>query len=151
MDSRKRIKTVVWMQINRRVVDDNKKAYFSKRISVDRALDWQNNNLISTYITVFCTLQQHRRDEEPNFRCLFVLLTSFTKQTLLWAKESLTNDDDDDSNGNENSKKAILIALDWQKTTLPWITLFCRFLCRHCNTAKLKCGLRSRFFAKTST
>ena len=50
MDSRKRIKTVpvVWTQINPRVVADNENAYFWKRISVDRALDYQNNNLART-------------------------------------------------------------------------------------------------------
>ena len=49
------------------------------------------------------------------------------------------------SKGNENGKKVILIALDWKKkTTLHLITLFCTFICCHCNTAKWKCGLRTR-------
>ena len=39
-----------------------------------------------------------------------------TKQTRLWTIEGLSNDDDD-GNDNENGKKAILIGLDWQKTT----------------------------------
>ena len=73
-----------------------------------------------------------------------------TKQTRLWTIESLSNDDDD-SNDNENGKKVILITLDWQRTTLHLIMLFCTFLFRHCNTAKWKCGVSSRFFAKTST
>ena len=49
---------------------------------------------------------------------------------------------------NENGRKAILRALDWKKTTLQVITLFCTFLCRQCNTAKLKCGLSSPFLPK---
>ena len=37
VDSRKRIKTVVWTQIDRCDFDDNENSYFWKRISVDRA------------------------------------------------------------------------------------------------------------------
>ena len=37
VDSRKRIKTVVWTQIDRCFFDDNENSYFWKRISVDRA------------------------------------------------------------------------------------------------------------------
>ena len=47
-ESRKRFKTVVWTQINRLVVDDNKNAYFWKRIIVDRAFDLKNNSFAST-------------------------------------------------------------------------------------------------------
>ena len=38
MDNRKRFKTELWMQINRRVVDDNENTHFWKHISVDRSL-----------------------------------------------------------------------------------------------------------------
>ena len=37
VDSRKRIKIVVWTRIDRCVFDDNENAYFWKRISVNRA------------------------------------------------------------------------------------------------------------------
>ena len=63
MDGRKRIKTVVWTEINRRVANVNENAYFWKRISVDRALDEQNNNFARTSLA--CARQTfllaHRR------------------------------------------------------------------------------------------
>ena len=52
VDSRKRIKTVVWTQIDRCDFDDNENSYFWKRISVDRAWTYV---CLFTLISLQCT------------------------------------------------------------------------------------------------
>ena len=53
VDSRKPIKAVVWTWIDRCVFDDKEKAYFWKRISVDRALNYLST-LFYLYVPHVC-------------------------------------------------------------------------------------------------